>query len=173
MIELTASAELLTAMQAVASAFDRMAAALERYAAPGTAPASNEATPPPPPPPAQWAKPGHWCTPERKDVLRSLYPTTATPQQIRGELERCNGGGGLPSWDNIGTYCLNVLKIHRPRPITDPTPITVDATSLRVKAAEWGIHDDHETTANVLVQVNEKAARIGHRPYELQQRKSR
>ena len=125
------------------------------------------------PGPSPWTKPGHWCTPERKAFLRKAYPSPEhTPASMQAALAAYDGPS-LPSWDNIGSYCLNVLKIRRPRPPAPSTaPIVVDATTLRAKAATWGIvwNLSRDAPEALLALVNEKAARIGHPPFELQQR---
>jgi len=113
-----------------------------------------------------WAKPGHWCTPERKLLLRELYPShTVTPAEVRAELASC-AGPPVPDWDHVGTYAMNVLKLRRGKP-ADTTPIATDISALRERAAIWGIPMD-EPPAALLAAVNAKAARMGHRPYTLE-----
>lgn len=159
--------DLAMAMTSLAGAIEQLTTVLRSLPI-----ASNEAAKSDTPP-APWTKPGHWCTPERKEILRELYPSPATPAAIKAKLEAIDGPP-IPHWDNIGTYCLNVLRIRRPaKPAPDAKPIVVDAYSLRMRAALWGFNDEHLSTHEILELVNEKAARIGHPPFELEARKNR
>lgn len=142
------------------------------------------------------ATPVHWATEERKDVLRQMFPTAAPPGEILRALGAADGPM-LPRWETIYTYAYS-MKLRRPsataskpkqapaveiraasdrfaraftaptQPIDTTTPIVTDLTTIRAKAATWGI--THQSDDELIAAVNDKARRVGHRPFVVEGR---
>lgn len=138
----------------------------------------------------------HWATPERKAHLVRWYPTSVSTDSIVGGLSKLPGSE-LPPWNVISMYAVNVLKLKSGRkPVADnsgitkkvdrgievasdafaramrlptgtpdtKTPIIADIVTIRARVAPWGIQFNGPED---LAAVNEKAQRIGHRPFQI------
>lgn len=141
-----------------------------------------------------------WATPERRTALAKMYRANVRWLVIREELNRLPGPPLPALLTPIRMFVTENLRIerdvpapkrsgplHHPsqatirqnsdafakamtapkQPIDVSTPIPVDLATARAKAATWGVEFNGWAD---LAALNEKARRIGHRPFAEEQR---
>lgn len=142
-----------------------------------------------------------WATPERRTALAKMYRANVRWPVIREELNRLPGPPLPALLTPIRMFVTEHLRverdvpapkrsapIHHPsqatirqnsdafakalrlptQPIDVSTPIPVDLATARAKAATWGVEFNGWAD---LPALNEKARRIGHRPFAEEQRR--